>query len=379
VKGNKILYCPALRMKAGELSGVRELAPDVAAHVLPRFIVPPPGERDDDQPELFKLDNTPDVGALLSRHWFNRPAFIDSTHLIIERGRDDLASWLPEMFHRARGLGVIAIPMAMLSDLGQLELDAFKQCISSEAALKFCICLKSGDIVDPQLVGTTLSLAVEKLGLHPSECAVIADFSDSEFSAPDLVAPIIGGALELLQQLGQWQHVIFQGTNYPEKNPATHGTSELWPRSEWTAWQQAVRFDPATAEHMIFGDYAADCSKMVFGGSGGKAIRHYRYTTKTDWFVVRGAEEGTHKEVMEDICARIVTSEHFAGEPFSSADAYIALTAQGLDGPGSSTIWRQVNTTHHVTRVVVDVAEVRGIDIAKRPVAPTSFQLSLLS
>lgn len=379
MKGSKVLYCPALRMKAGELSGVRELAPDVATYVLPRFIVPPPAERDDDQPELFKLDDTPDIGALLSRHWFNRPALIDSTHLIVERGRDNLASWLPEMFRRARSLGVIAVPMAMLSDLGQLELDAFKQCISSQDSLKFCICLKSGEMVDPQLVGMTLSLAVERLGLLTSECAVIADFSDSEFSAPDLVAPIIGGALELLQQLGQWQHIIFQGTNFPEKNPAAHGASELWPRNEWAAWRQAVRFDPATAEHMIFGDYAADCSKMVFGGSGGKAIRHYRYTTTTDWFVVRGAEKGKDKEIMEEICARIVASEHFAGAPFSSADAYIARTAQGLDGPGSSTIWRQVNTTHHVTRVVVDVAEVRGIDIEKRPIAPTSVQLSLIS
>lgn len=377
MKGSKVLYCPALRMKAGELNGVRELAPDVAAHVLPRFIVPPPGERDDDQPKLFSLNDTPDVGGILSRHWLNRPAIIDATHLIAERGRDNLASWLPQMFRRARSLSVKAIPMAMLTDLGSLEIDAFKESIDDKDALKFCICVSSDDMVGPEL-GVMLPRAVEQLGLLATDCAIIADFSGSDFLNPDVVAPIIGGALEQLQDLGQWRHIIFQGTHYPETNPAADGANYLWPRNEWAAWRQAVNFDPATAEHMIFGDYAADCSKMVFGGSGGKPIPHYRYTTETDWFIARGAKAGSHHAIMKEVCARIVESGHFASARFSSADTYIARTAQGLDGPGSSTTWRQVNTTHHLTRVVVDVANVRGLAIAEVPTQDAGSQLSLL-
>ena len=45
--GVKHLYLPALRMKAGELQGVRDLASDVADGTLPRLIVPPMGDRDD--------------------------------------------------------------------------------------------------------------------------------------------------------------------------------------------------------------------------------------------------------------------------------------------------------------------------------------------
>ena len=37
-------------MKAGELEGVRQLAPDVANAVLPRFIVPPKKERTEAEP-----------------------------------------------------------------------------------------------------------------------------------------------------------------------------------------------------------------------------------------------------------------------------------------------------------------------------------------
>jgi len=81
---------------------------------------------------------------------------------------------------------------------------------------------------------------------------------------------------------------------------------------------------------------------------------------------------------MKEVCARIVESGHFASARFSPADAYIARTAQGLDGPGSSTTWRQVNTTHHLTRVVVDVANVRGLAIAELPTQDAGSQLSLL-
>lgn len=376
---HKVLYSPALRMKAGELNGVRELAPDVAARVLPRFIVPPSGERDDAQPLLFALDNTPDVGAIIARHWVDRPTFIDVTHLIDECGRDSIATWLPRMFKRARSLRVQAIPMAMLSDLGIREIDGFKAAVSSEDLLKFGICIPSGEMVGPEL-GEALNLALERLALKPSDCAVIADFSDADFSIPELVAPIISGALEQLQELGSWRHIVFQGTHYPEKNPATCGESILWPRNEWAAWRQAVKFDPATAEYMIFGDYAADCAKMEFGGKGGAAaIRHYRYTTKTDWLITRGVKSGSDKEIMQNVCSRIVSSGHFANPQFSTADAYIYRTANNSDGPGNSTMWRQVNTTHHITRVVVDVAKVRGVTISELPVAPTASQLSLLS
>ena len=66
---------------------------------------------------------------------------------------------------------------------------------------------------------------------------------------------------------------------------------------------------------------------------------------------------------MQDVCKRVVNSGHFAGAVFSHADLLIYRTAHGLEGPGNATTWRQINTTHHVTRVVTDVANVRGIVI----------------
>jgi hypothetical protein len=54
----KPLYSPALRMKAGELEGLRQLAADVADCILPRLIVPPSSERDETTPLYYFLNWT---------------------------------------------------------------------------------------------------------------------------------------------------------------------------------------------------------------------------------------------------------------------------------------------------------------------------------
>ena len=372
------VYCSALRMKAGELEGIRQLAPDIADSVLPRFIVPPKKERNEVEPLLIEMAEMPDISMALSAHWRDRPALIDAAYIINEYGRDRIARWLPNMFKRAWASGVIAIPVAQLSDLGDVELTAFRETIPEQSPLKFAICISSDELVGAELRSTILNI-LGALGLSPDDCAVLADFAGAELSCPMIAAPIIGGALETLQEIGPWRHIIFQGTHYPEVNPAKDGTSEIWPRNEWLAWREAVRFDPTTAEHMIFGDYAADCAKMSFSGGGAPAIRHIRYTTPGAWRIQRAVKEGKDVQRMHGVYKAIVDSGDFAGDGFSSADTFIANGSKNATaGPGNSTTWRQLNATHHITQVVSDIAKVRGIEIKKAP-ASAEIQLSLLS
>ncbi len=371
------VYCCALRMKAGELEGVRLLASDVANSVLPRFIIPPKKERTETQPLLTELAEMPNISTALAAHWRDRAALIDATYIIDEYGRDRLNDWMPRMFKQAWAAGVKAIPAARLSDLGDAELPAFGESMSDQSSLKFAICVSSDDLVNTDLRATILDI-LATLQLAPTQCAVIADFAGAELSDPMVAAPIIGGALETLQEIAPWRHIIFQGTHYPEVNPAKDGKAEIWPRNEWVAWREAVRFDPTTAEHMIFGDYAADSAKMSFGGGGAPAIRHIRYTTPGTWRIQRAVKDGSDAQRMHGVYKAIADSEDFSGEGFSTADAFIANGAQSAAAsPGNSTTWRQLNTTHHITQVVNDIAEVRGITIKKAP-ASEETQLSLI-
>ncbi|KCV33655.1 beta protein [Bordetella bronchiseptica 00-P-2730] len=375
----KIIYSPALRMKKGELEGLRELRPDVAACILPRLIVPPASERkSSSQEELFDLgDECPDVGGVLRKYWSRRNVLIDITYLIEELGADNPSSWLPTLFARARSLDVAAVPCIHLTDLEKIDASAFRRTIDSSAELKLGLCILSGTMADVDLQ-TRIETALIALGIAMTDCVVIVDFADSDLSDPDLVAPVIQGALEQLQEIGQWQRIIYQGTHYPDKNPAEPNQTVIWPRNEWQAWQLAVRFDPTTAEHFAYGDYAADCAKIKFGDQGGRPIPHLRYTTESNWLVVRAEDTGDQATLMKNVCERVVASAQFSSASFSEADERIYEIAHGGAGKtGSATTWRQWNTTHHITRVVADVAKVRGITINEKLSSPSGTQLEL--
>jgi hypothetical protein len=352
-------------MKAGELEGVRQLTTDVADHVLPRFIVPPGGERDDTSPPLFDTEDIPDISVALAAHWRGRPALIDLTHVIREGGREKLSLWLPTLFKRAREKLVRAIPMVMLSDLDEEGCLAFKSVIAVDEDIQFAVCIPY-DLVSDADFDRCMANALGGLGLSANFVAALVDFGGSDFSDPALVAPVIKDALERLQEFGQWKQIIFQGTNYPETNPAKDGECYICPRNEWHAWQEAVKFDSSTAEHITFGDYAADCAKMSFTESRAPAIRHIRYATENHWIVQRAGKFGSDTHRMHGVYKALAESPEFASAGFSEADAYIARGAvDPTAGMGNSATWRQLNTTHHITQAVAGVARVRGVIIKR--------------
>lgn len=130
---------------------------------------------------------------------------------------------------------------------------------------------------------------------------------------------------------------------------------------------------------MLFGDFAADSAKIDFKTGRAQPIRHSRYTTTSNWLVVRGENEGSDYEVMKGVYQRIVKSGMFSGATFSNADTYIFDVAQNnIRKAGNATTWRQINTTHHITRVVADIAEVRRIPILSLPDTPANTQQNLL-
>jgi len=357
------LYGPALRARQGELRGLSDLASDIAERILPRIIIPPRSERDDElQKVLMQHEDVPTPGTFLARFWPQRDLLLDPTFLIKDFGRERMAYWLPKMFEHARKAGVSAIPLISFQELMK-ELAFAHRAACADGPLKLAVRVSSADMVGPELREHLLA-ALDWLYLSPSDCAVIVDFSHAEFGQPELVSGVIQGSLEDLQELGLWRHVIFQASNYPDKNPALDNSSQLVARNEWKAWRAAVDFDPNTAEHLIFGDYGADCPNFAFGGKGGPAIRHYRYATPDSWLVQRGSPTGNAESAMRDVCKKILASGHFAERTFSAADEFIYLCAKGLAGPGQPWKWRAVNTTHHITRVVTDIGDVRNLHFA---------------
>mgnify|MGYP000952895522 CR=1 FL=1 len=170
VSRKKTIYVPVLRMKMGELEGLRLLQSDVADCIAPMLVVPPAKERKlDGQESLFPAgQDAPDVGGVLAKYWAGRQVFIDPRVLFKELAADKAVSWLPSLFSRARSQGVLAAPVSSLTDLERIGVDAFKSAVSTAAALKFGLRIESGDLTDPSLDDRVRAVLL-KMALAASE------------------------------------------------------------------------------------------------------------------------------------------------------------------------------------------------------------------
>lgn len=377
IKVAKPIYVPSLRLKEGETLGSSNTSSEINKLVIPRFVVPPKKDRDQSiQASMFPGQKAPVASIDLGARWAGRTILLDCRHLHSEFEDAKGFDWLTALFMSARQSSINAVPVATVEDLMGATSSAYKQATGIDSSLKLALCVDysvlDGDIQAP------IEEALGRMGLHYSDCSVIADFSDADFSEIDSVADVLQGSLELLQEIGLWHHIVFSGSNFPNKNPAQPSNSTLVSRNEWLAWKQAVKFNSDTAEQLVFGDYAPDCSKMQFDGSGGRPIRHLRYTCDDAWFIARGAGTGKQEDDMREVCRAIVNSEHYSGRAFSGADEWIYQLASNLPkvSAGRPTDWRAINIERHLTKVVRDIGAIRGLRFKENEFQPAIEQIT---
>jgi hypothetical protein len=257
------IYVPALRLKQGEYRGLQRLSPDVADKILPRLVVPPPKERDPEKRRpLTKDEIIYETGRRIAAHWPLRNALLDVRFLFKDFGEIESAEWLPRMFDVAREAGAKPIPMVDLSDARTPRIVGTRQTLAKDGTSKIGIRVEYTEIDDD--LPEKIAALMMALGVGPNECTVLADFADADFSNPEAVADIAQRAVEDLQFIGRWHQIVFQGTNYPVVNPAQPNSSEVIPRNEWLAWKTAIKLDGKSSNHLLFGDYGADCAEFKF-------------------------------------------------------------------------------------------------------------------
>lgn len=359
-------YCPGLRFKKGEYLAIASLLPDIQQFVEPRFVIPPPKEYDHDLKRVPTVDEIAYMtGERISKHWPIRRAFLDS-HYIAKHLDDD---GLRKIFRIAQSRNPEIVAVARLEDLRNPLYQEFM----CRSAIKIAVLITYEEI-DVDVIREALVAA----GVSASDCVLFIDFSGAPLD-PELAAGSVAAIFDLADQVGRWQRIIFQASNFPSKNPAAHGGDELIRRDEWSVFHAALKECSVSPDRIGYGDFGADCSGMVFpkGKGGGRAIRHIRYTTPTHTLVVRAKSEGKDEVLMQDVCQRILDSGQFAGQDFSSADDQIFRVAQRMAGPGNASMWREWNMTHHMTRVVRDLGLMIGKKFSDSPISVASKQFAL--
>lgn len=359
-------YYPALRAKPGEFAACGRLAARYQGHICPRFVVPPPSEAD---PEKGRAPTLEEIGYMmgdrLGKSWPHRRAFLDPQLAAEALGDAGIAT----LFRIATAVNPRLLPVLRIADLS----NPARQALLRDGSVKVGIYMDFEE-VDP----AALLDKVKRAGLRSEECVLFVDFTGAPLGED--FAPAIGEIFDQLDGAARWGKIVYQASAYPDKLPVGANESTLIARAEWTTFLAALKETGVQPDRLAYGDFGADCGRMVFprGKGGGRPRPHLRYTGKTHTLVVRGSDSGAFTPTMRNVCTQITESKEYCGRSFSYADDRIWRNAKGMtDSCGDATGWRELNTAHHLVRIIQDLGAISGVAFEGDAVSEFAEQGSL--
>lgn len=367
-KGRVMLpYYPALRAKPGEFAACGRLAPRYQGHVCPRFVVPPPTEPD---PEKGRVPTLDEIGYMmgdrLGKSWPHRRAFLDPQLAAEALGDEGVET----LFRVATAVNSRLLPVLSIADLS----NPARQTLLQNGPVR------AGIYMDFENADAALLLeGLKQAGLRSEECVLFVDFTGSPLGED--FAPAIGEIFDQLDGAARWSKIVYQASAYPDKLPVGVNERTLIARAEWTTFLAALKETGVHPDRLAYGDFGADCGRMVFpkGKGGGRPKPHLRYTGKTHTLIVRGSDSGAFTPTMRKVCKQIIESKEYCGRSFSYADDRIWRNAKRMtDSCGDSTGWRELNTAHHIVRIVHDLGAMVGATFEEDTVSEYSEQESFL-
>ncbi len=345
-------YFVGLRFKQGEIAASNKLPEQIRSNFTPYFIIPPPKEADKEAEGGLKLPYIEDkiaysIGEKIGKYWHSLPGFIDTRFGSEYLNQEDIAQVFVQAQHRNPNLAPV-VSSAQLSN-------RFYQSFVNPARSGLGIRVDYDDID----VGDILT-RIHTLNCSPEDCVIFIDFTGANIT-PELATGSVTGIIDDLGDAAAWRRIVPQFSDFPLANPAKPDSSVFIPRDGWKTFLASLNECSVPKNTLGYGDFGADCGHFKFPKkSGGKAIRHLRYTTETDTLVQRGPDIGKHAVAMQAVCQKIIENSVYAGSSFSYADRQIMRIANGLETCGNPSNWREWNTAHHITRVVHDLSMMFG-------------------
>ncbi len=358
-------YYPALRGKPGEFAACGRVALRYQAHICPRFIVPPPSEPDPEKGRVPTLDEIAHMmGDRMGKSWPMHPAFVDVQYASDALGDDGVEA----LFRIALEVNDKLVPVFTIPDLmNSARRKLLRGSVGAGIYLDF-------EEADPSMVLE----GIKSQGLRSEECVLFVDFTGAPLGED--FAPAIAEIFDQLDGVARWRRIVYQASAYPEKLPVGADEQTKIGRTEWTTFLAALDETGVQSDRLAYGDFGADCGRMVFpkGKGGGRPRPHLRYTGKSQTLVVRGSDTGAFTPTMRKVCQQIINSGEYCGRGFSYADELIWQYARGwTDTCGDATGWREINTAHHLVRIVRDLGTMSGVSFEDDKVSEYSEQGAL--
>ncbi|MBW3762395.1 hypothetical protein GL264_16530 [Aeromonas jandaei] len=373
-------YVPIMKAKKGELTAYRNLSAETKAHTVPLFEVaqvPKDNKRYSESAHPVQLYIS-DVADQIAEVVGKTSILVDisrwAPNATTENGEHILGAIIDELESK----GVDVIPVIGYERWEDPEYATLLSSIS-EIKKSFCIRLESyafEDMIEENHFYDVLNDIIDSLDLDCSKCIVMLDFSDVTAQPITEIQEVSSRAISTLSKY-DFLYVVLAGCSiYSVINdmvPKESSTGYVV-RREWMAWK--ILKELPHHSHLVFGDYCITSPQQADGIIAPDANGKIRYTIKDKYYVIRGYSKRKLLKgaQMYALCKDLISSPHYRGTNFSWGDMKINSCANE-EFKGNPTDWIAIDTSHHITHVVLEVAEFEQNAAAK---AAQGFNFSAL-
>jgi Beta protein len=223
-------------------------------------------------------------------------------------------------------------------------------------------CFRIPMVVDAKLdeINDQINDLLRMAELDPARTDLVLDYG-SIFGAQHLgYARSLRNTIAGLVHALEWRSLIVSATAFPETlsniGPDSQSSFE---RIEWQAWSGLAEGTARIGRIPTFSDYVTAGVRLPH--TKVRPALSLRYTQDHEWVVFKGRVHSKAEPnfAFRRMCSDLISSQAFSGPQTSWGDRYLAGYVDRTTAGSSSTVWRQVATSHHLTFVAHQLAKSR--------------------
>lgn len=350
-------YVPLLKWRMGEYQALSRLSDDAKNRITPLLVIPP--IEFDFEEQRPKKNIQEHIETFVPRYvskWGGRNALIDVHESIEDEFMDDGRHIISYIFSEIREKDAIATPVVSFS-----KSDLYKQEVRDVIVAEgrgLCLRVRLSEVMHLSFNGKVRDLC-SYMKLDVDELDLILDLEEPENFIPySGFSKVITSGVKKIDRIGEFRSFIVAGMSLNLSEIRKPG-GEV-PRHEWHLYHHLVG-DLSDFRQPTYSDYTIETPKfmsmdMRMINPAGKIV----YTCDDTWLIAKGGSFRADTAQMIDHCNAIVTSGVYAGPTFSFGDGRINATLTGAEGTGNLGTWKQVGVSHHLEKVVVQLASFHG-------------------
>lgn len=362
-------YFPVLKGRLGEMKALSELDRRHVPWVTPLLELTGVDLEEDEEgnpvdPVAQSIDRSIEIfTSRLAPRWADRgPLIIDAA--AVPGARDNpYYSPMAQALERLTYAGLHVRPTVRPSDSPD-ALRLVGQVMDNHGIRDVCLRMADEDLDDTeQPVTVGIERTLNLLGVEPNRVDLLLDFA----AIPDERTASFASRIARLVLSGvphrdDWRHVAVVGGAFPsDLNGVQPGVPTELPRYDVTL-HEFVSKHAAGARALDYGDYAI-ANPVQVTGVGFAPAPQIRYTTDKAWIVIKGLRRDPRaSQQFFDICRQLMTVTRVDATSSWGDDYIVRAAAASEDAtqtdvkPGNAMTWRAIGTSHHIAKVVSDLA-----------------------